>query len=56
LKEIIRKSQNATEIMSRFGNGMTGDFQTNGRSEKGNFANLEIEKIDGKSYMVIDSF
>ena len=34
LKEIIRKSQNVTEIMSRFGNGMTGDFQTNGEARK----------------------
>jgi poly-gamma-glutamate synthesis protein (capsule biosynthesis protein) len=29
-------------------------FSNEWRSEKGNFANLEIEKIDGKSYIVVD--
>jgi len=30
-------------------------FSNEWRSEKGNFANLEIEKIDGKSYIVVDT-
>ncbi len=30
-------------------------FSNKWRSEKGNFANLEIEKIDGKSYIVVDA-
>ena len=31
-------------------------FSNKWRSDKGNFANLEIEKIDKKSYIVVDSF
>jgi poly-gamma-glutamate synthesis protein (capsule biosynthesis protein) len=31
-------------------------FSNNWRSEKGTFANLEIEKIDGKTYIVVDTF
>jgi len=30
-------------------------FSNKWRSEKGNFSNLEIEKIDGKSYIVVDT-
>jgi len=30
-------------------------FSNEWRSEKGNFTNLEIEKIDGKSYIVVDT-
>ncbi|MBM4177554.1 CapA family protein, partial [Candidatus Gribaldobacteria bacterium] len=30
-------------------------FSNEWRSEKGNFANLEIEKIDGKSYIIVDT-
>ncbi|MBM3205635.1 CapA family protein [Candidatus Shapirobacteria bacterium] len=30
-------------------------FSNEWRSEKGNFANLEIEKIDGKSYILVDT-
>jgi len=30
-------------------------FSNEWRSEKGNFANLEIEKVDGKSYIVVDT-
>ena len=31
-------------------------FSNEWRSEKGTFSNLEIEKNDGKSYIVVDSF
>jgi poly-gamma-glutamate synthesis protein (capsule biosynthesis protein) len=30
-------------------------FSNEWRSEKGNFSNLEIEKIDGKSYIIVDA-
>ncbi len=31
-------------------------FSNEWRSDKGNFSNLEIEKINGKSYIVVDTF
>lgn len=31
-------------------------FSNEWRSDKGNFSNLNIEKIDGKSYIVVDAF
>jgi len=31
-------------------------FSNEWRSDKGNFSNLEVEKINGKSYIVVDSF
>ena len=31
-------------------------FSNEWRSERGNYTNLEIEKIDGKNYIVVDSF
>lgn len=31
-------------------------FSNEWRSEKGNFSGLEIEKIDGKNYLIVDSF